>query len=188
MAHETLSTLDELQALRAAACDWRLSRGDVGVYAVILQHANSDRESWPGPTRISNVANLAVSNVKSSLKRLEDWKYIEIIRPGLRKANRFLVLQSPVVPSKKKHRLIQETRRQLGMPTGLDAKPSRAATRDAGRLSTRDAGRLELGMRTGHELSFNSPKELSCATRFDSLETEEQRRIREKNETVGFHG
>lgn len=114
-----ISPVDEAQLLRAAACDWRLSRGDVGVYAVILQHADEDGHAFPGPTRIGQLAHLAVSNVKKSLKHLEDLKYIYVHRPGPRRANRYVVQDPPTVPSRKRAKAIREVARDLGTHASL---------------------------------------------------------------------
>lgn len=167
--------LEELHALRAAACDWRLSRGDVAVFAVLLKHADAEGLTFPGPSLIGGAAHLAVSNVKVSLKRLEAYRYIETERRGERRANRYWILESPKVPSQKTARLIRQAGRELGMRAGPVAKPSRGArepklgmragpdwedgaapTGYAGRLATGYAGRPQLGMRAGHELAFNS--------------------------------
>ena len=108
-----ISPVDEAQLLRAAACDWRLSRGDVGVYAVILAHCDDKWHAFPGPSTISKQARLAVTNVKASLKHLETLYYIEVIRPGLRKANRFIVQESPSVPSRSSCKIIQGANREM---------------------------------------------------------------------------
>lgn len=180
------TVVDELHALRHACLDWRLARGDLAVYAVLLKHADAAREAFPGPKRISNLAAIAVSNVKASLRRLEDMKYIRVVRSGLRKANRYVILDSPAVPSKKASLAMQGLARELGMRTGPDAKRSRAApkastpqklgmrtgpddapacdaTGHAGRSATGHAGRSELGMRAGHELALELASELATA-------------------------
>lgn len=110
-----ISPVDEVQLLREAACDWRLSRGDVGVYAVILQHADEDGLAFPGPTRIGELSHLAISNVKKSLRHLEALRYLHVHRPGPRRANRYVVLDSPSIPTRKAASNISEVRRELGM-------------------------------------------------------------------------
>lgn len=110
-----ISPVDEVHLLRDAACDWRLSRGDVGVYAVILEHADENGLAFPGPTRIGEMANLATSNVKKSLRHLEALRYIRVHRPGPRRANRYEVLDSPSIPTRKAASNISEVRRELGM-------------------------------------------------------------------------
>lgn len=109
-----ISPVEEVELLRAAACDWRLSRGDVGVFAAILMHCDADGEAFPGPTRLSQLARLAVTNVKACIRHLEQLRYIEVVRPGLRKANRYRILQSPKVMPRKHARAIAATSRQLG--------------------------------------------------------------------------
>lgn len=127
-----ISPVDEAQLLRAAACDWRLSRGDVGVLAVILRHCNDRWRAYPGPTLISREAMLATSNVKTSLRRLEQLRYLEVDRPGLRKANRYRVLESPRVMDQKTAKSIAETKRELGLPAslalGMRAGPDKGAS------------------------------------------------------------
>lgn len=159
---DRLTVLDELQALRSGTLDWRLSRGDLGVLAVLLKHSNAAGESWPGPSRIADLANLAVSNVKASLRRLEELRYIAVTRPGPRKKNRFTVLTSPAVPSQKAARAMAKCARELGIRAGPVAKPSRAATGPADRTATRPADRPELGMRAGHELASELAIELTA--------------------------
>ncbi len=110
-----ISPVDEAKLLRAAACDWRLSRGDVGVFAVILMHCDEQWHAFPGPTLIAHEANLAVTNAKASLRHLEELQYIRVIRPGLRKANRYVVLESPTFRSRKTTGIIREIQRDLGM-------------------------------------------------------------------------
>lgn len=172
----------ELRALQTASRDHRLSRGDIGVYSVLLSHAR-DGLAYPGPARISEMARLAVSNVKQSLGRLEDLKYIETIRTKARVRNRYRMLEPPMVPSLKGERARAAAARELGMRAGPAAKPSKAgaiatkraelgmragpaipgappATGDACRPPTGHACRPELGMRAGPELAFNSPSEL----------------------------
>lgn len=186
MGNDRPTALDELHSLRNACFDWRLARGDLAVYAVLLKHADATREAFPGPKRISALAAIAVSNVKASLRRLAELKYIDVVRPGPRKMNRYMILDSPAIPSKKAVLAMRVLGRELGMRAGPDAKRPRAApkvsapqkldmragpdeadnsepTGHAGRPTTGDAGRTELGMQAGHELSFNSLNELSHA-------------------------
>ena len=177
------SMLAELRALQVAARDWRLNRGDIGVYSVLLSHANKEGVAYPGPTRISEQARLAVSNVKASLGRLEALQYIEVMRTKARVQNRYRLLDPPNVPSLKGERARAEAALELGMRTGPVHKPSRAgtasrkrselgmragpaksdavpATGHAGRPTTGHADRSELGMRAGPELALNSSSEL----------------------------
>lgn len=181
MSDAGLSTLDELLALQAAARDWRLCRGDIAVLSVLLSHTGKDLESYPGPTRISAIAQLAKSNVKVSLEKLEQFRYIKILRAGERKKNRYRILKSPHVPSQKTARLIRGFREEQGLLTGpelgLRARPVGAGGKKSsgpvGGSPSGPADRSQLGLPAGHELSFNSPKELSCASRL-SADTEDQ--------------
>jgi len=85
------------------------------VLAVILMHCDGEGEAFPGPTRISELARLAVTNVKACIRHLEALQYIEVIRPGLRKANRYRIVQSPKVPPRKTAQIIADARREQGM-------------------------------------------------------------------------
>ena len=189
-----LPPVEEVKALRAATRDWRLSRGDVAVYGAILQHCNADGESFPGPTRISKLIMLAITNVKISIKKLEAFRYIEVSRPGPRKKNRFkvtfkrlyvpprnadkpsqLVTKKPrVVPiSSREHIQIEH---QAAGPTGL-----------VGMHSTGLADMNQLGMPARHEVAFKSPSEITGATRSDSdLEKQQRRQEKEQRHRDGF--
>lgn len=179
-----IQPVDEVRLLRAAACDWRLSRGDVGVLAVILRHCDDRRRAFPGPTLISQEANLATSNVKTSLRRLEDLRYIEVDRPGLRKANRYRVLESPRVMDQRVARQIAATKRELGLPaspalgmrTGPDRTISRRATRPAGDHQLGLSTGRQLGLSTGHEVAFESTFE--STTPAASISEDEEQRLK----------
>ncbi|WP_202842117.1 hypothetical protein [Luteimonas saliphila] len=153
-----ISPVLEVQLLRAAACDWRLCRGDVAVLAVILEHCNEVGEAFPGPALIAKRARLATTNVKARLRNLERLDYITILRPGPRKANRYVVMASPRVPTPDE----REARAQLGMPAylalGMRACPESAInsdpTRYAGVPSTRYAGVQQLGTPARQEFAF----------------------------------
>jgi hypothetical protein len=158
MANERIPPVDEVQLLRAAACDWRLSRGDVGVFAVILQHCDHDRTAYPGPTRIGQLAKLAPTNVKASIRRLEVFEYVLVSRPGERRKNRFTVLESPSIPSRKTLRIIASARLELGAQTGPVSGKALAATRHARMHLTGHAGVQQLGLSARHEVAFKAPK------------------------------
>lgn len=145
-APSRFSPVFEVQCLRAAACDWRLSRGDVGVLAVILKHCDAEGRAFPGPSRIAAEARLAVRNVKNSLVALERLHYIRVVRPGPRKRNSFVVLEPPACPTR-------------------DARITRslAAARDARITPTGDAGIQQLGMRASHELALELTSELTLS-------------------------
>jgi hypothetical protein len=167
-----IKPVDEVRLLRSAAFDHRLSRGDIGVFAVILSHCDAERRSFPGPALISKVAKLAVSNVKISLRALEVLRYIEVERPGLRKKNRYRVLDSPrVLP-----RVVYETSRRLGSsvgrrPSGKNlAKPFGAKSGDAGMQPTGLVDVQQLGMHAGHEVASKAllkSQEKMVIERFD---------------------
>lgn len=167
MADERLSPVEEVQLLRAAACDWRLSRGDVGVFAVILRHCDGDLCSFPGPSRIAKEAGLSVTSVKSSTRALEQFRYLEVERPGLRKRNRFHVLPSPPVPPRQAIALSRE----MGLPSfkkhqrmnwsrGV-AQSKRTPRAPTGQVQQHQTGQVrlhQLGKSARHELAFNSPR------------------------------
>jgi hypothetical protein len=184
MSDERISPVDEAQLLRAAACDWRLSRGDVGVMAVLLKHANAEWKAFPGPTLIGKTAELDPRNVKESLKKLEALHYIKVIRPGERKANRYVVLESPLVVSRKTSAIIDACKRELGMPAspalGMRASPDRARrgrpTGDESITPTGDESIHQLGMPASPEVAFKSP----LKSRVDCSSSEEQERSAEE--------
>ncbi len=154
--NERIAPVDEVQLLRAAACDWRLSRGDVGVFAVILQHCDSEGLAFPGPTRIGQLARLSPTNVKASLRRLEVFEYVKVLRPGPRKANRFQVLDSPRVTSRKALKVIQDSNRELGMQTGPVSGKAAAETRYARMHPTRPVHVQQLGLSARQESTSKS--------------------------------
>lgn len=173
MADDRPTVLDELHALRAAAFDWRLSRGDVAVYAVLLQHLNfQSGESWPGATRISRIARLAVNNVKASLRRLEEHRYISVVKSGPRIANRYRILNPPKVLSRKVVKAMEEARRSLDMDTcpelDMQAGPERQhSTTPSGHARIPPSGHTgvsHLGMPACHELASELSSELSSAS------------------------
>lgn len=167
MSDERLSPVLEVQLLRAAACDWRLSRGDVGVFAVILRHCDGDLHAFPGPTRIAKEAMLSVTSVKCSIRALEQFRYLGVKRPGLRKRNTFEVLPSPTVtprgliaisrefglPSAKKHQRMNWSREVAQSKRTLNS-----ATGQVQHLPTGQVRLHQLGKSARHELAFNSPK------------------------------
>lgn len=92
-----IEPLDEIRILRAAACDWRLSRGDVGVLAAVLRHADDSWLAFPGTRIISGLARLAASNVITSIGKLERFGYLRVTRRGQRKRQDFQLLTPPDV-------------------------------------------------------------------------------------------
>lgn len=195
MAAESFSSVDELHMVRAALCDHRMSRSDVAVYAAILSHCNGKLRACPGKKRLSEVTDVALSNVKAAVKRLEERRYLIVERSGTTKANWYQVLPTPRVPPRelasrkgcrKASRKASDegSARDAGDPSSRDAgRPSASrVARDAGIPSTRDAGRPDLGMRAGPELAFNSPKNSLSAPRVltDTERQEQQRQQREE--------
>lgn len=183
-----ISPVEEARALRQAACDWRLSRGAIGVYAVILEHCNAAGQAFPGPALIARKARLAVTNVKACIGMLEELKYIEVERPGLRKKNRYRVTfrQQSIRP------------RLAGIPSSLKAAAAKkkanssrvhtqlhsghdAPTGYAGMHSTGYAGVNKLGMPARQEVAFKSLSESTCASRSD-LDPEKQEQERSPEE------
>jgi hypothetical protein len=118
-----ITPVDEVQLLRYAACDYRLARGHLAVYAVILEHCDDKWHAYPGPKLIAKKARLALTNVKASILKLETLKYIGVNRPGLRKKNTYDVLDPPRVPSLKIAKLIAKTQAEI-FGTGHTNKPS----------------------------------------------------------------
>lgn len=186
MGDERIPPVDEVQLLRAAACDWRLSRGDVGSFAVILKHCDDDWTAFPGPARIAKEARLSVTSVKKSIRTLEQFRYLEVIRPGLRKKNRFRVLQSPGVP----HREMVAAAREFGLPSANKAKRSnwartipqsgttpKRATGEVQRPPTGEPRLQQLGKRRRHEVAF---KALEKSQELLSSTEEEQERSAEE--------
>lgn len=176
-----ISPVDEVQLLRAAACDWRLSRGDVGVFAVILAHCDTDQRAFPGPALIAKRARLSVTSVKSSIRQLEEWRYLKVERPGLRKRNRFQVLPSPtVIP-----RSIVATARELHLPSAslgqrggwsrgvTQSKATEAqATGQAQQHPTGQARLHQLGKRARHESTLEGTSESTTPAASDSGDKE----------------
>lgn len=167
---DRIAPVDEVQLLRAAACDWRLSRGDLGTLAVILRHCNAEWVAFPGPKTIAEKARLAVTNVKACIRRLEKFRYIEIERRGLRKKNRYRILSSPTCPT-----------RRAGIPrfksaTGrADIPSSENPSGYAGIHQTGHAGIQKLGMPARHEDAFKTPnKSQRFAPVFSDSENQDQ--------------
>lgn len=164
-ANERIAPVDEVQLLRAACCDWRLSRGDVGVFAVILEHCDGELRAFPGPALIAKKARLSVTSVKNSIRQLEEWRYLKVDRPGLRKRNRFQVLESPRVMA----RHIAEEIRQTHLPSSQHfqrgnwsrgvaqsgAKPA-TPTGQAQQPPTGQACLQQLGKSARQEVAFKS--------------------------------
>jgi hypothetical protein len=181
-SNERISPVDEVQLLRAAACDWRLSRGDVAVLAVILEHCDSELRAFPGPARIAKAANLAVTNVKRSLKKLEQLRYLGIEHRGVRRRSGYVVKEAPQVPT-----------RRAGVPSsnlkkGHDSARERAQfgvheMGTTGYESITPTGRAsihQLGTLARHEVAFKTP--LKSQGALLTPEEQEQQRLQKQAE------
>lgn len=188
MSDERIAPVDEAQLLRAAACDWRLSRGDVGVMAVLLKHANAKWQAFPGPTLIGRTAMIDPRNVKESLRRLERLHYIKVIRRGERKANRYELLESPFVAPRKVAKMMEQTKRELGMSASpaLGMRPSPDGSNRGGRTGdgfitpTGDEFITQLGMPASPEVAFKTPlkSQGDCSSSEKQKREAEQQRAR----------
>lgn len=79
-----------LIALVAAAVDARLARGDVACLAVIINRFNTEKQAaWPGLNLLAEETNLNRRSVIRSLQRLSELGYLEIMRGGIGKSNRY---------------------------------------------------------------------------------------------------
>ncbi|GAB3366907.1 hypothetical protein GCM10027431_09610 [Lysobacter rhizosphaerae] len=81
--------LDRWFLLAKACCDSDLSRGDVAVLCVLLNHVDPMGQAYPGPSRIAAHANLDRRTVKRCVTRLERHGYLEVERPGQRTRNSY---------------------------------------------------------------------------------------------------
>src|SRR5687768_12662508 len=81
--------LDRWQLLSKASSDPRLSRGDVAVLCVLLNHVDPMGQAFPGPDRIAKHARINRRTVKRCLGRLEALSYVHIERRGERVRNTY---------------------------------------------------------------------------------------------------
>lgn len=93
-----IAPVDEVRLLRAACCDRRLARGDLGVLAVILEHCDDSWFAWPSIRRLSDRARLTKTNATEAVRRLERFGYIRVTRKGEGKSQDYQVLASPEIP------------------------------------------------------------------------------------------
>lgn len=156
---ERIAPVDEARLLRAAACDWRLSRGDVGVFAVILEHADDSWLSFPGIRLLSEKAHLANSNVLTSIGKLEGFGYITVLRRGQGRRQDYRVMASPEIvetaPVRRNSGFApirscgQEQLEGASVPARENSLKS--PTVPVGRLETVPADRTKLFLPTGTE-------------------------------------
>lgn len=178
-----IEPVEEIRLLRAAAFDHRLSRGDVGVMAAVLEHCDSDWSAFPGPARIAKRANLAVTNVKRSLRKLEQLGYLQVHRRGVRKRSEYIVSAPPAVPTRrasvpslnlrKGHDSARE-RTQFGSRNQHD----RPVTGYESITPTGRADVHQLGTLARHESTLKAPIESTGAAR--AVSDEEKKRQQEQ--------
>jgi hypothetical protein len=187
-----ISPVDEAVMLRHAACDWRMSRGDIAVYAVLLEHSNEHFTSYPGPQRIATKAHLTITNVRKALGRLETFEYIEILRRNRtgdahrgESFNRYELCEMPVYPPKQtKQCNFGKNRTPLAGNASSISRNDR--TQLAGDLEprlpanrTQLAGDLEPRLPARDEVAFESTLEIAseitgASRRFSSLGNQQQ--------------
>jgi len=143
----------KFEALAGACCDPRLARGDVGVLAVILRHANAaSGAAWPGVNRIAAQANIDRSSVMRSIGKLERAGFIEVDRGHRGRSNTY----RPCMPT-----------------GGVDATSSTDTTSgvDATELVAPVRPQLVAPMRPEHRKSEhrNEPRNKSRASALDEL-------------------
>lgn len=80
----------KFEALAAACCDPRLSRGDLAVLAVILRHLNNQTgAAFPGVNKVAVDARLDRRSVIRGVQHLESLGFIEVERGAKGKSNRY---------------------------------------------------------------------------------------------------
>lgn len=75
MANEPYNLLARYQMLEQALQDYRLTRADCSVLAVILAHVDQDGEAWPGITRITQRAVVSRRTALRAVSNLEQAGY-----------------------------------------------------------------------------------------------------------------
>lgn len=162
-SHErAISPVDELRLLRAATCDPRLCRGDVAVFAVILQHQNFEGVAFPGKNRLGKLAGLAPRNVQARVCKLEETGYVVVERRGQRLVNRYTVCRRIDTATGDAHVPRPDiTTGDAGIPSDVE---TREATGDAGITQSGDARIHHLVMPASPELTTNSQSELTAVS------------------------
>lgn len=79
------------KVLFVAALDRRLSRGDLGVLMVILEHSDKQGRAFPGAFRIAKFANLNPRSVKRSVAKLARTGFLTVRRRELGLPNLYIV-------------------------------------------------------------------------------------------------
>jgi hypothetical protein len=166
-----IAPVDEARLLRAAACDGRLSRGDVGVFAVILEHADDTWVAFPGIRLLSERARLAASNVLASISKLEGFGYITVLRRGQGRRQDYRVMASPEIvetaPVRRNSGFTpirscgHEQLEAASVPVRENSL--RSPTVPVGRLETVPADRMKLFVPTGTESTSESTSEITEA-------------------------
>lgn len=174
--NERIAPVDEVQLLRAACCDWRLSRGDLGVFAVILKHANAEWFARPGTRTIADQARLAASNVASRLENLERNGYLKVIRRGQRKCQHYQLLDPP--PLRRSAPARKSSGFSKSAPANKSSSENPSAPMDVRPSAPVDVKNLLLSI--GTECTYEITSEITGASRLGSSEEEEQKRIREE--------
>lgn len=78
------------KALAFAAADSRLSRGDLGCLAVILDRFNiQEGAAWPSINRLAKESSISARNVVTCIKRLADLGYLTIDSGSFTRSNRY---------------------------------------------------------------------------------------------------
>jgi hypothetical protein len=168
-AKDRIQPVDEVRLLRAATCDWRLARGDIGVLAVVLKHADASWLSFPGTRLIAEQARLATSNVMASIEKLERYGYLRVTRRGQRKRQDYQVLMSPEVVES------APARKSSGFGKSAPARKSSSGVPSApvDRISSAPVDRKKLLLCTGAQ-----------CTSEDTIEVTETESTREKPSAV----
>ena len=180
-AKARIAPVDEARLLRAACCDRRLARGDLGVLAVILEHCDDSWMAWPSIRRLSDRARLTKTNATEAVRRLERFGYIRVARKGEGRSQDYQVLASPEIPE------TVPVGRDSGFPTNRPRAQgqSEGATvpddRDSAEVPTVPVGRYATVPVDGTKLS---PPARTEGTSEDTLEDTEAESTREKPSTV----
>jgi hypothetical protein len=152
----------QLRLLEAAACDWRLARGDVGVLAVVAKHADAQGRAFPGRARIAAMARMSVRNVTFALSKLERLGYVRVDRPGRPRRNTYELQAPPPVPD----RWDMEAPFQLPEPDSEAGFTLREGSgKGSGLPQVVKAPSLDVRKAASHELTTELTTELTARTR-----------------------
>jgi hypothetical protein len=162
----TLTPLQEIRRLRAAACDPRLCRGDVAVLAVILsKYNNTNGCAYIGKNKLAEQAGLSPRNVGARTGKIEKTGHIQVERRGQRICNRYTL--PPLLNVQSGDAGI--TNQSPGQFQSGDAcipsmRASEIQSGDAGVHQSGDAGVPDLGMPASPLLTCYSPSVLTPPT------------------------